>query len=294
MEYEQQYQFYLNQIETRLHEIERDVWNPESQISKAAFYSLLGGGKRIRSILCMAVCDMLGGPLKLACEYASALEMVHCYSLIHDDLPCMDNDDFRRGKPSCHKAFGEAQALLAGDALLTGAFEILACAPCAHAQQNVEAVKILSRAAGCCGMIWGQELDLRFEKEAATEQQLQTIHENKTGKLIDASAQLGAVAACADSSSIAVISDYAFSIGLVFQIVDDILDVTATSEVLGKPAGSDQENGKTTFVTLYGIPRSLEMAKEITEKACSDIRKKFGEKAVFLEKLAYSLLQRNK
>ena len=168
MNYQEQYQHYLVCVEQRLNTLRQDYWNTESKIADASFYSLLAGGKRVRAVLCMAVCDMLNGNEQLACEYAAAVEMLHCYSLIHDDLPCMDNDDFRRGKPSCHKAFGEAEALLAGDALLTQAFEVLAGAPAFNPQQNVDAVKCLSHAAGTRGLIWGQELDLRFENQSAT------------------------------------------------------------------------------------------------------------------------------
>lgn len=294
MNYQEQYQHYLVCVEQRLNTLRQDYWNTESKIADASFYSLLAGGKRVRAVLCMAVCDMLNGNEQLACEYAAAVEMLHCYSLIHDDLPCMDNDDFRRGKPSCHKAFGEAEALLAGDALLTQAFEILAGAPAFNPQQNVDAVKCLSHAAGTRGMIWGQELDLRFENQPATEQQLQEIHKNKTGMLIDAAARLGAIAALADEATQRAISQYAFSIGLVFQIVDDVLDVTAVQETLGKPVGSDAENGKTTFVTLYGVSRSMEMAEKITQQACEELSRNFGMRAAFLQDLAKSLLQRKK
>lgn len=292
MDYRKQYEIYLKKVEQRLENLRCEFWNEHSQVAQAAFYSLLAGGKRVRAVLCLAVCELLNGDLKLACEYAAALEMLHCYSLIHDDLPCMDNDDFRRGKPSCHKAFDEATALLAGDALLTSAFEVLACAPASSAQQNVEAVRALSRAAGTRGMIWGQELDLRFENAAANEKQLREIHENKTGMLIAAAAKLGTIASLADETEWNVLSRYAFSIGLVFQIVDDVLDVTAAQEDLGKPIGSDAENGKTTFATLFGVQRSMEMAEELTRQACDEIKIAFGNRSDFLQQMALSLLKR--
>lgn len=294
MDYQEQYKAYLEQVERRLTQLRSEDWNDQSRVAQAAFYSLLAGGKRVRAVLCMAVCAMLNGNASLACDYAAALEMLHCYSLIHDDLPCMDNDDVRRGKPSCHKAFDEATALLAGDALLTCAFEVLANAPAKSAQQNVQAVKCLSHAAGTNGMIWGQELDLLFENQPATETQLQQIHENKTGKLIAAAACLGAIAASATEAEQQVIARYAFAIGLVFQIVDDVLDVTADQKELGKPIGSDMENGKTTFVSLYGVERSMEKAEHLTRQACTELETAFGERSVFLQELALSLLKRKR
>ena len=203
------------------------------------------------------------------------------------DLPCMDDDDMRRGKPSCHKAFGEATALLAGDALLTAAFEAISTAPNA----SIEAVSVLSSAAGAKGMIYGQELDLRFETQRADAAQLETIHANKTGKLIQAAVLLGACAAGASAEQKSLLRQYACDIGVVFQIVDDILDVVSTSEVLGKPVGSDEENGKSTFVTLYGLDTSRRMAQEKTKNAC-DALEGYGEKAWFLRELAVSLANR--
>ena len=258
----------------------------------AGGYSLFGGGKRVRAVLCLAVCDMLDGNRNAAACYAAGVEMLHCYSLIHDDLPCMDNDDMRRGRPSCHKAFGEATALLAGDTLLTAAFETLSGSP-GTAVQNTAAVCALSRAAGANGMVWGQELDLAFEEKPATAEELREVHRNKTGMLINAAAQLGAVAASADDIQRQAIARYAFSVGLVFQIIDDILDVTATAQQLGKPIGSDAANGKTTFVTLHGVERSRGIAQELTDGACGVLRAAFGGRAQFLETLAASLLERN-
>ena len=198
----------------------------------------------------------------------------------------------RRGRPSCHKAFGEATALLAGDTLLTAAFETLSGSP-GTAVQNTAAVCALSRAAGANGMVWGQELDLTFEEKPATAEELREVHRNKTGMLINAAAQLGAVAASADDIQRQAIARYAFSVGLVFQIIDDILDVTATAQQLGKPIGSDAANGKTTFVTLHGVERSRGIAQELTDGACGVLRAAFGGRAQFLETLAASLLERN-
>ena len=203
----------------------------------------------------------------------------------------MDNDDLRRGRPSCHKAFGEATAMLAGDVLLTEAFEAIANAP-ACPQACVQAAKALGLGAGSRGMVYGQELDLKYEALAATEEQLRLIHRNKTGALINAAVQMGAAAAGADADQCRALEAYAYGIGLVFQIVDDVLDVTSTPEQLGKPIGSDSENGKTTFATLYGVEGAMALAQSVNEKTCSALRETFGEKSAFLEQLAQQLLTR--
>lgn len=188
----------------------------ESEVCRAARYSLMGGGKRIRAVLVLSVCDMLGGSMQAAQQFAAAVEMLHCYSLIHDDLPCMDNDDLRRGRPSCHKAFSEATAMLAGDVLLTEAFETVANAP-ADASVCVQAARALGAGAGSRGMVYGQELDLKYEALAATEDQLRLIHRNKTGALINAAIQMGAAAAKADEAQCRALEQYAYGLGLVFR-----------------------------------------------------------------------------
>ena len=283
---------YCNQIETALKHCLPKTGGLQERLIQSMTYSLLDGGKRIRPILVLEFNRLCGGSQEAAMPFACAVEMVHTYSLIHDDLPCMDNDDMRRGRPSCHKAFGEATALLAGDTLLTAAFETLSGSP-GTAVQNTAAVCALSRAAGANGMVWGQELDLTFEEKPATAEELREVHRNKTGMLINAAAQLGAVAASADDIQRQAIARYAFSVGLVFQIIDDILDVTATAQQLGKPIGSDAANGKTTFVTLHGVERSRGIAQELTDGACGVLRAAFGGRAQFLETLAASLLERN-
>ena len=255
-------------------------------------YSLLAGGKRIRPVLTLEFARLAGlADWKTALPMACALELVHTYSLIHDDLPCMDNDDLRRGKPSCHKAFGESTAMLAGDVLLTEAFNVVANAP-ASPIVSVQAARALGAGAGSHGMVYGQELDLKYEALAATEEQLRLIHRNKTGALINAAVQMGAAAAQANETQCKELEDYAFGIGLVFQIVDDVLDVTSTAEQLGKPIGSDSENGKTTFVTLYGAEGAMELAKKLNNETCASLHAEFGEKAAFLEQLAKELLVR--
>ena len=291
MDYNAQYQAYLNTAETALAQQADRCFNERSRVCEAARYSLFGGGKRVRAVLCLAVCDMLDGNRNAAACYAAGVEMLHCYSLIHDDLPCMDNDDMRRGRPSCHKAFGEATALLAGDTLLTAAFETLSGSP-GTAVQNTAAVCALSRAAGANGMVWGQELDLAFEEKPATAEELREVHRNKTGALINAAIQMGAAAAEGEEEDCRRLEQFAYDLGLVFQIVDDVLDVTSTSEELGKPVGSDAENNKTTFATLYGPEGAMELAQKINAEACGRLSRAYGERSEFLTALAENLLCR--
>lgn len=291
MEYKAQYETYLAQASKALDAACGQFLPETSEVCRAARYSLLGGGKRIRAVLVLSVCDLLGGDKAAAGQFAAAVEMLHCYSLIHDDLPCMDNDDLRRGRPSCHKAFDEATAMLAGDVLLTEAFEVVANAP-ASAQACVRAARALGAGAGSRGMVYGQELDLKYEALAATEDQLRLIHRNKTGALINAAVQMGAAAAEADTETCRVLEAYAYGLGLVFQIVDDVLDVTSTPEQLGKPIGSDSENGKTTFATLYGVQGAMDLAQKLNAETCAQLHSHFGTKAAFLEQLAQQLLVR--
>lgn len=290
-EFEKKYAEYLKIVEDRLETRAKEVLPTSSEVGNAARYSLLSGGKRIRAILVLATCEMMGGDYHAAADLAVAVEMLHCYSLIHDDLPCMDNDDLRRGKPSCHKAFGEATAMLAGDVLLTEAFDVIANVE-APAIVNVRAARALGAGAGSRGMVYGQELDLKYEALAATEEQLRLIHRNKTGALINAAVQMGAAAAQANETQCRELEGYAYGIGLVFQIVDDVLDVIGSQEQLGKPIGSDSENGKTTFVTLYGTEGAMELARRLNEQTCASLRAEFGEKSAFLEQLARELLVR--
>ena len=291
MNYQEQYNAYLARAKRALEDACRRYLPADSQVCQAARYSLMGGGKRVRAVLVLSVCDMLGGDGAAAEQFAAAVEMLHCYSLIHDDLPCMDDDDLRRGRPSCHKAFGEATALLAGDVLLTEAFEAAANAS-ASPEICMRAAQALSRGAGSRGMVYGQELDLKYEVLDTSESQLLQIHHNKTGALINAAVQMGAAAAGADAAQQEALEQYAYGLGLVFQIVDDILDVTATTEQLGKPVGSDMANGKTTFVTLYGPDGAMTLAQQINQDTREALHKAFGDKAAFLERLADAMLER--
>lgn len=254
---------YLDEINSALKEY---LPTADDVVSQAMRYSVENGGKRIRPALLLEFCRVCGGDYKKAVPFACALEMIHTYSLIHDDLPCMDNDDFRRGKPSCHIAFGEEYALLAGDALLTLAFET-AMKSNLSAEITIKAAKELAKAAGVMGMVGGQVLDLQNEGKKVGVSDLQKTDELKTGELIRAACVLGCVCAGADDKKIAAAEKYAHDIGIAFQIVDDILDVTSDEETLGKPIGSDEENQKSTYVSLLGIEKSRKTAEELTLNA---------------------------
>ena len=239
-----------------------------ADIYQAMSYSLMAGGKRIRPVLTLETCRMCGGDVAAALPFACAVEMVHTYSLIHDDLPCMDDDDLRRGKPTNHKVFGEATAVLAGDALLTAAFEIMM----EHrgdlpARRVLEAVDCLSHAAGAAGMIGGQMLDMEGEKRPLSLDELKLMQSLKTGALIRAAAELGCIIAGGSDAQRQAVREYAQCIGRAFQVRDDMLDVTSTDEVLGKPIGSDAENGKTTFVTALGLEGCAKLVDELTQRA---------------------------
>ena len=291
-EYKATFSRYLTATEQRLEALCDDYLPAGRAICDAARYSLLGGGKRIRAVLTLAACELCTGSAEPALDYACALEMLHCYSLIHDDLPCMDNDDFRRGRPSCHKQYGEATALLAADALVTAAFEVVANAELSP-ESRAEAAAVLSKAGGARGMLYGQELDKHFETVKASESELLQLHAHKTGALIVAATDLGCAAAGETGAKREALRRYAAEIGLVFQIVDDMLDVTSTTQELGKPVGSDAENDKTTFITLYGLQGAGEKARTHNDTALAALEP-LGENAAFLRRLAQELLTRKK
>ncbi|MDO4848045.1 MAG: polyprenyl synthetase family protein [Clostridiaceae bacterium] len=258
-------------------------------------YAVENGGKRIRPVLTLEFCRVCGGEIENALNFACALEMIHTYSLIHDDLPCMDNDDYRRGKPSCHKKFGEEYALLAGDGLLTLAFETaLADGNSVSAENKVKASRLLARLAGVAGMVGGQVLDLQSEGTEASLKKLSGIDELKTGALIKAACLLGCYAAGkTDADTLAKAETYAECVGHAFQIVDDILDVTSDSETLGKPVGSDVKNDKITYVSLMGVENAQTEVDRLTEKAVGALVG-FDENTDFLKELAYNLAHRKK
>ncbi len=283
---------YRSSCEEVLNTVCEQYFMQNSQVSKAAEYALMNGGKRVRGVLVLAVCDMLGGDINTAKETAAAIEMIHAFSLVHDDLPCMDDDDMRRGKPSCHIAFGENTALLAGDLLSIGAFEVLANASNLSPSQKCSAVSVLAKAAGAKGMIYGQELDLENENKQADAMVLRDIQRYKTGALIVAAAHLGVVCAGKNVDNHADVTTYAENLGLVFQMVDDILDVCASQEELGKPIGSDEKQGKHTMVRVYGIEKTREMAEDLTNEAVQFLNTTYSEKSLFLSEYAQNLLKR--
>ena len=265
---------------------------PQKTVVDAMDHSLRAGGKRIRPALVYGFCKACGGSEKMADAAASAIEMIHTFSLIHDDLPAMDDDDFRRGQPSCHKAFGEAAAILAGDALAILPFAVIADDEVLPAQAKVKLISALAKAAGRDGMIGGQIIDMENEQRTdVDEQNLRNMYRHKTGELIAVSCVMGCICAgVTDEGKLSAAADYGYKLGLAFQIVDDILDVTSTTEELGKPVGSDEEENKTTFVTLYGVEKAQEIADSITAEAlgCLEV---FGGDA-FLKELTGMLLKR--
>lgn len=264
-------------------------------LKDAMKYTLFAPGKRIRSALVLWCCELVGDKINRNAETAAAaIEMVHTYSLVHDDLPAMDDDDLRRGSPTCHLAFDEATAILAGDALLTLAFEILAT-DIDDAAISVKLVHELADAAGPAGMIAGQMADLKapLKKTQATEYQLQAIHINKTGKMFRCAAVMGAVCGGANKDELKSLSEYGLKIGLGFQIADDILDVCASSEQLGKTAGKDARADKCTYPAVVGIEKSKQLAKKLADEAVA-LLAPFDTKADTLRRLAIALLERTK
>ncbi len=263
-----------------------------SSIHRAMRYSLFAGGKRIRPILAMAAARAVTDSAKGVLDAAIALELIHTYSLIHDDLPALDNDDLRRGRPTCHKVFGDAMAILAGDALLTLAFEVLSRLPEIHASRKIRLVEELSRAAGTVGgMIGGQVNDIEGERKPPTAELLDSIHRAKTGALLRASVRMGAIFAGAKEGELAALSAYGEHIGLAFQIIDDVLDVEESSEALGKTAGKDEQQQKITFPAVYGLETSRSMA-ERERLAAHTALERFGARALRLRQIADFIVQR--
>jgi geranylgeranyl diphosphate synthase, type II len=267
---------------------------PPQSIHRAMRHSVFAGGKRLRPILCMEAGRMVAGSLPAGIEdLGAALEMLHTYSLIHDDLPALDNDDLRRGRPTCHKAFGEAIAILAGDALQTQAYEVLsriACAPAAR----VRIIEEIARGTGTIdGMIGGQVVDLEAEHTRPSIETLEYIHRAKTAALITACVVSGGLYAGANDQVLERLRSFGQSVGLAFQIVDDVLDVTQTSEQLGKTAGKDAAAEKVTFPALFGLEQSLRKADALVETACSALAD-FGARGEILKALAHFLVERKK
>ncbi len=266
--------------------------NHQKTIYDAMEYSLFSGGKRIRPVLC-AACAELFGNAEDAMPFGCALEMIHTYSLIHDDLPCMDDDDLRRGKPTNHVVYGEAMAVLAGDALLNYAFETVLRHSQVAPALTLEGLKILAESSGTEGMIGGQVIDLESEGTAIDSVTLMAMHVCKTGALIMAAAKMGALIGGGTKEDVLNMEKFARYLGVAFQIKDDILDVESTTDVLGKPVGSDSENEKTTFVTLYGLEQSKKMLEDYTRKAV-EVLETYGDRAEFLRGLSDFLLKRDR
>lgn len=260
--------------------------------AEAMRYSLFAGGKRLRPVLVLLSCEACGGHMEQAMPAACAVEMIHTYSLIHDDLPAMDDDDFRRGKPTSHRKFGEANAILAGDSLLTLAFEVIS----ANIQPAETATKCcleLARAAGPTGMVAGQVADLEAENSGiSTLEELQGIHKRKTGRLITCSVLMGGMVAGADSQTIEALRTYGESIGLAFQITDDVLDVIGDAEKLGKGVGKDADHGKLTYPGFQGVEQSMKQAEELISRACEAVSP-LGDQSTRLVSLANFILNRD-
>ena len=263
---------------------------PYGRLQEAMRYSLLAGGKRVRPVMTLAFCEALGGEARRALALGAALECVHTYSLIHDDLPCMDDDDLRRGRPTCHKVYGETMAVLAGDALQAEAFRLISHAPGLSAEQRIDAVHTLSAACGGDGMVAGQVLDV--EGPACDEASLRDMCLRKTGGLLGAAADLGCIAAGADAEARRLALSYAEHIGLAFQVRDDMLDVIADQEEFSKPVGSDKEEGKLTFVDLLGLEGCGKLVEEETALAKGSVSG--FPRGGFLLELADSLADRRK
>ena len=279
---------YLTKIEEDLERRSRQFpEEPQQKLFDAMRYSLLAGGKRLRPIMVLEFCRMCGGDVEKAMPLAAAIEMIHTYSLIHDDLPCMDNDDFRRGNPTNHRVYGEAIAILAGDSLLTGAFEAVASANLSS-QARVDAVRVLAQCAGGCGMVGGQVLDIMSEERECTRQEILDIQSRKTGALIRAACMMGVIAGGCDGQRLAAAGCFADHLGLAFQIRDDMLDVVGSAEKLGKSVGTDAE--KNTFVRLYGLERCESLVQEHTDAALKTLDA--FEDTDFMRELALSLTNR--
>ena len=283
------YSTYRDYIESYLADIYKEYANePQQPLFEAMQYSLLAGGKRLRPIFAFHFCRMCGMDWKAAAPFAAAVEMIHTYSLIHDDLPCMDNDDFRRGRPTNHKVFGEGMAVLAGDALLTDAFLIASTAKLPDPAEMATAIGILAECAGSLGMVGGQVLDIMSEERELSEEEVIAIQSRKTGKLINAACALGAIAGGASDEQFDAACRFAAALGLAFQIRDDMLDVIGTQEEMGKGVGTDA--AKNTFVRLYGLEKCEELVQTYTHIAI-DALSVFDD-ATFMVQLAKSLTER--
>ncbi len=280
MEFQEQWNYYVTLTESML-KVQMEQSEAPSILQDGMTYSLFAGGKRLRPVICLGSCEMLGGSATEALKAACAIEMIHTYSLIHDDLPAMDDDDLRRGKPSNHKVFGEANAILAGDGLLSLAMQLVSQVENKKAYQAV--------AKGAVEMVYGQSLDLNGKPDAET---LFKTHEKKTGALLKAAVLAGAYTANAEQRQIDILSSFSDHFGLLFQITDDILDITGTREQLGKSVGKDERDDKVTFVTLYGLDAAKSEAVHVSEAAIMDLDR-LDEDTSFLRGIVGKVLNRS-
>ena len=291
---------FLEELEEKIVEVNKSLHKyleekdcPQATVYKAMNYSLHAGGKRIRPVLVLACAETLGADREKVMPFACAIEMIHTYSLIHDDLPCMDNDDLRRGKPTNHKVFGEAMATLAGDGLLNLAFETILKQSQVSPNMTLAALLVIAESAGVEGMIGGQVIDIESEGKTIDAITLMTMHLHKTAALIMASAKVGALLAGGGREDLITMEEFARYLGIAFQIKDDILDVLGDTERLGKSTGKDHANEKSTFVTIYGLEQSEKMLEDYTNKAIGALSK-YGAKAEFLINLSKFLLDRDR
>jgi len=281
----------LQTVDAALQKLLPSEVTPPTSIHKAMRYSVFAGGKRVRPILCLESARIFSNDVSAALYPGCAIEFIHTYSLIHDDLPALDNDDLRRGKPTCHKRFGEAAAILAGDALLTLAFETIAAAP-VDADRRVKMASEISRSAGTVnGMVGGQVADIEAEGKSVGPEILEYIHRSKTAALIRASIAAGSICAGASDQDVTRLRSFGETIGWAFQVTDDILDVEESSTALGKTAGKDIAQKKATYPSVFGLERSHQIAKELSEKAISELAT-YGEKASRLREIAEFLVYR--
>lgn len=281
--------------QSRIEEVLDEALPPEylepKKLHNAMRYCALGGGKRVRALLCYAAAELCNTEIAIADAAAAAVELIHAYSLVHDDMPCMDDDDLRRGKPSCHKQYDDATALLVGDALQSLAFDVLSTPQlCANANQQISMLNILAKAAGSSGMAGGQAIDLSSVGKALTQLQLETMHQLKTGALIQAAALLGSSSGTLEQ--ISAVQTYTENIGLAFQVIDDILDTEADTATLGKTAGKDADSNKPTYVTILGLEAAKQLADQLHKSATAALAP-FGSKAQRLHELANFITQRS-
>lgn len=297
MEYS--YEDYKSIIDEHILDFIPSIDDKSSVLYESMKYSLIAGGKRLRPVLLLAACDFAGGDINEAIPFAIAMEYIHTYSLIHDDLPAMDNDDLRRGKPTNHKVYGDAIAILAGDSLLNTAFEIINKDMFLYFDspnkltQRIKAAYAIAKGSGCQGMIAGQVSDIEAEEQNLSSEMLEYIHINKTGALIKASILAGLYLGNADDEMIEKMDEYAEKLGLAYQIADDILDATGSTEILGKTAGKDEKYNKSTFVTIFGIEESKKKLAEISNEA-KNVIEEYYDNADFFNDLIDKLKDRNK